>query len=162
MPNHTTKPAVSSQPTRRSALKHGAAAAILAPFTLRSPAFAAEKTIKIGFVSPKTGPIAAFGEADDYVVAGARKALAGGISVGGKNYPVEILARDSQSNSNRAAEVAAALINTDQVDLMLASSTSDTTRRTSAASLPDRMDSRIARALLPLPDPRMPIGSRFI
>ena len=43
-----------------------------------------------------------------------------------------------------------------------ASSTSDTRRRASAASLPDRMPSRIARALLPLPDPRIPIGSGFI
>src|SRR5204863_484828 len=82
---------------------------------------------KIGFISPKTGPIAAFGEADDYVLANARKALANGIAVGGKTYPVEIIARDSQSNSNRAAEVASGLINNDQVDLMLASSTSDTT-----------------------------------
>jgi branched-chain amino acid transport system substrate-binding protein len=127
MPNDTIGSVASSKPTRRAALKAGTAAALLAPFASRSPAFAAEKTIKIGFVSPKTGPIAAFGEADDYVLANARKALAGGITVGGKTHPVEILARDSQSNSNRAAEVASALINTDQVDLMLASSTSDTT-----------------------------------
>src|SRR5438105_1615640 len=113
--------AVSKPITRRAALKAASAGALLAPFAFRKPALAAEKTIKIGFISPKTGPIAAFGEADDYVLANARKALANGIAVGGKTYPVEIIARDSQSNSNRAAEVASGLINHDQVDLMLAS-----------------------------------------
>jgi len=32
------------------------------------PAQAATKTIKIGFVSPQTGPLAGFGEADKYVI----------------------------------------------------------------------------------------------
>ncbi len=41
--------------------------------------------------------------------------------------PVEILVRDSQSNPSRAAELAAELITKDKVDLMLASSTADTT-----------------------------------
>jgi branched-chain amino acid transport system substrate-binding protein len=40
---------------------------------------------------------------------------------------VQILNRDSQSNPNRASEVAAQLINNDKVDIMIASSTSDTT-----------------------------------
>ena len=39
----------------------------------------------------------------------------------------QILNRDSQSNPNRASEVAAQLINNDKVDIMIASSTSDTT-----------------------------------
>ena len=33
-----------------------------------APAQAANKTIKIGFVSPQTGPLAGFGEADKYVI----------------------------------------------------------------------------------------------
>jgi branched-chain amino acid transport system substrate-binding protein len=88
---------------------------------------AASKTIKIGQVTPETGPIAAFGEPSKWVAEGVSKALAGGIMVAGEKYGVEILNRDSQSNPNRAAEVATQLINNDKVDIMIASSTSDTT-----------------------------------
>ena len=87
----------------------------------------AARTIKLGFISPETGPIAAFGSADTFIVAEVRKTLSGGVDIGGKKIPVEILVRDSQSNPSRAAELAAELITKDKVDLMLASSTSDTT-----------------------------------
>ncbi|MGZ8786495.1 MAG: ABC transporter substrate-binding protein [Acidimicrobiia bacterium] len=84
-------------------------------------------TIKIGFVSPRTGPAAAFGDPDPYVIDLARKALEGGLDVDGTRYTVEILDRDGQSNPQRAAEVAQQLINQDGVDLMLATSTPETT-----------------------------------
>ena len=77
-------------------------------------------------VSPQTGPIAAFGEADQWVLAEAKKVLADGITVAGEKHPVEILYRDSQSNANRASEVTAQLINRDKVDMMIGSSTGDT------------------------------------
>ena len=54
------------------------------------------------------------------------KFLGDGIVVAGEKHPVEILNRDSQSNPNRASEVAAQLINNDRVDIMVASSTGDT------------------------------------
>jgi branched-chain amino acid transport system substrate-binding protein len=60
------------------------------------------------------------------VLGEARKALADGITIAGERYPVEIIYRDSQSNPNRASEVAAQLINSDKVDIMVASSTGDT------------------------------------
>ena len=63
-------------------------------------------TIKIGFVSPITGPAAGFGEPDAYVLALAKKAFAAGIEVGGKKYDVEIIAKDGQSNPQRSAQVA--------------------------------------------------------
>ncbi|WP_076858323.1 ABC transporter substrate-binding protein [Bradyrhizobium mercantei] len=113
--------------TRRETMR-GVAVAGLA--VLAAPAFTgramAAKPIRIGFVSPQTGPIAAFGSADDFVVSEIRKVIGGGISIGGIKYPIEILVRDSQSNPSRAAEVAAELITKDKVNLMLASSTSDT------------------------------------
>jgi branched-chain amino acid transport system substrate-binding protein len=109
------------------AIAAGGAGAVLGPKILSRPARAAGRTIKIGFVSPETGPIAAFGEADDFVLAGVRKALANGITVAGTQHPVTIIKKDSQSNPNRAAEVTAELINSDRVDLVLGSSTSDTT-----------------------------------
>lgn len=115
-----------TQLTRRTLLRTGAAA-LAAPAILPSRAFAAADTIKIGFVSPQTGPIAAFGASDAYVLDGVKKAIGDGIKVGDTVYPVEIIVKDSQSNPNYAAEVANKLILDDQVDLMLASSTADTT-----------------------------------
>ncbi|CAB3799284.1 ABC transporter substrate-binding protein [Pararobbsia alpina] len=80
-------------------------------------------TLKIGFVSPRTGPLGSFGEGDGYVLDLARKSLAGGLVVGGKKYAVEILDRDTQSDPARATQLAKALINTDKIDLMLTTST---------------------------------------
>jgi branched-chain amino acid transport system substrate-binding protein len=104
----------------------GAAGALTAPILFARLARAAGRAVKIGMVSPATGPIAAFGEADQWVLGEVRKALASGITIAGEQHPIEIIYRDSQSNPNRASEVAAQLINTDKVDIMVASSTSDT------------------------------------
>jgi len=113
--------------TRREILKTGAVA-IAAPAILQvPPVFAAGRPIKIGHVSPRTGPLAAFAEADDFVLKGIRAAIGAGIRVNGTLHPVEIISKDSQSNTNRAAEVAAQLILSDKVDLMVAASTPDTT-----------------------------------
>ncbi|MGA3141378.1 MAG: ABC transporter substrate-binding protein, partial [Xanthobacteraceae bacterium] len=83
----------------------------------------ASDTIKIGFVSPRTGPLGGFGESDPYVLDLARKALANGLTSNGKKYKVEILDRDSQSDPARASQLTKALINSDNVDLMLTTST---------------------------------------
>ena len=48
-------------------------------------------TLKIGFVSPRTGPAAGFGEPDGYVLGLARKAFEGGLTIGGKKYDVTIV-----------------------------------------------------------------------
>jgi branched-chain amino acid transport system substrate-binding protein len=53
--------------------------------------------------------------------------LANGLINEGVTYRVEIISKDSQSNSKRASEVAAELILKEKVDLMVAASTSDTT-----------------------------------
>jgi branched-chain amino acid transport system substrate-binding protein len=66
-------------PQRRNLLKLSAAAgasAIASPWMFQSSR-AAPRTVKIGMVSPETGPIAAFGEADQFVLAGVRKAQGG-------------------------------------------------------------------------------------
>src|SRR6516162_10341153 len=102
--------------------------AIAAPAVLRLlPANAQSRVIKIGHVSPRTGPIAAFGEADPFILDQIQKLLEPGIMNGGKMYPVQILSRDSQSSTARASEVAAELILRDKVDLLVAASTPDTT-----------------------------------
>ena len=95
------------------------AGAVAAGALLGKRAFAAPRPLKIGYVSPETGALATFGEADAFVIPEIRKILQGGIQSGGVTRPVEILVRDGQSSPNRAAEVAAELIKTDKVDLML-------------------------------------------
>jgi branched-chain amino acid transport system substrate-binding protein len=85
------------------------------------------QTIRIGYVSPKTGPLAVFGESNDYVLGTIRKAIGSGLEIGGKKYPVEIIEKDMESNSSRAAQVAGDLINSSGVDLILCTSTPDTT-----------------------------------
>ena len=71
----------------------------------------AASTIKIGFISPRTGPLAGFGEPDPYALGLARKTLAKGLDVGGKNYAVKIIDKDNQSNPQRAGQLAKDLIN---------------------------------------------------
>ncbi|TIS81768.1 MAG: twin-arginine translocation signal domain-containing protein, partial [Mesorhizobium sp.] len=68
-------------------------------------------TLKVGFVSPRTGPLAGFGQTDGYVLDLARKALASGLDIGGKKYSVEILDQDTQSDPSRAGQLAKDLIN---------------------------------------------------
>lgn len=115
------------RPTRRGFLA-GTAAAISAPAILRGTrAYAQDKTLKIGFVSPNTGPLAGFAEADEYILQGIRETFAGGLENNGSSWGVEILTRDSQSNPNRAAEVAADLILGEEVDIIMAAATPDTT-----------------------------------
>jgi branched-chain amino acid transport system substrate-binding protein len=84
-------------------------------------------TIKIGYVSPETGPLAGFGEADKFVIGALKKKLADGIDVGGDKRSIEVLVRDSQSNSNRAASVTNDLILNDNVNLVLVEGTPDNT-----------------------------------
>ncbi len=75
---------------RRKILKlaaAGGASAIASPWTFQSSR-AASKTIKIGMITPETGPIAAFGEPSKWVAEGVSKALGDGIMVAGQKYPV--------------------------------------------------------------------------
>jgi branched-chain amino acid transport system substrate-binding protein len=112
----------------RRAVVAGGLGALAAPAVLGAiPANAQSRTIKIGHVSPKTGPLAGFGEADGFILDKVRDILAKGLSVGGKTYPVEITSKDSQSSGTRASEVASELILHDKIDLLLAASTPDTT-----------------------------------
>ena len=91
-------------------------------------------TITIGFVSPRTGPAAGFGEPDPYVIGLAQKAFAGGLKIGGTSYAVKIVAKDSQSSPSQSAQVANDLIHSTNVDLMLTTSTPETVNPVSDAS----------------------------
>ena len=108
---------------RRTFIQTTAAAAVASTSTT----LWATDTIKIGFVTPLTGPLALFGEADKWTVEQMKQSFKDGITVAGKKYMVEILIKDSQSNPNRAAEVASDLILKDKITLMVVTSTPDTT-----------------------------------
>ncbi len=82
--------------------------------------------LKIGYVSPQTGVLASFAASDNFVIDQVRTALKAGFTVAGKKRSVEVVVKDSQSSSTRAAEVTRDLIFTDKVDIVLASATPDT------------------------------------
>src|SRR5262245_29453779 len=115
--------------SRRQFIKTGAAAGgavalspLFAPYVR-----AQDNVIKLGYVSPQTGPLAAFAEADEFILGQFRDWAKDGIDLGGKKYAIEVVVKDSQSNPNRAAEVAKELIVDDEIDLMLVASTPETT-----------------------------------
>ncbi|MEI8057038.1 MAG: ABC transporter substrate-binding protein [Actinomycetes bacterium] len=83
-------------------------------------------TVKIGFVSPQTGPLAAFGESDTFVINYMNDYFAKNpIVIGGQNYGVQIIVKDAESDSAKAAKAAADLINNDGVDIVMAAGTPD-------------------------------------
>ena len=66
------------------------------------------KTLTVGFVSTDTGALAAFGEANSFVVTEMEAFFSDSpIEVDGEAYDVEIIVKDAQSDSTRAGEVAA-------------------------------------------------------
>ena len=111
---------------RRTVLK-SASAFLAAPALLKVTRASAQTAVfKVGYVSPQTGPLAGFAEADGFILDGVRKAFAG-LKNNGKPVDVKIVAKDSQSNSNRAAEVATELIENEKVNLLLATGAPDNT-----------------------------------
>ena len=115
--------------TRREILKAGAAGAVgTAALSAGFPSIVrAADTVRIGYVSPKTGPLAPFADADEFNVASVLEAIGGKVQSGGNSLDVEIIVKDSQSNPNRAAEVASQLILSDEVHLLCAGNTPETT-----------------------------------
>jgi branched-chain amino acid transport system substrate-binding protein len=106
--------------TRRKLLKTSAATGLtLAAGGLAAPALAQSAKIRLGYVSPQSGPLAAFSDADQFIIEGFLQ------SDVGANF--EVIVKDSQSNPNRAAEVAKELIIDDEIDMMLVASTPETT-----------------------------------
>ncbi len=105
---------------RRKFLKSTAATGLtLAASGLSAPAIAQGAKIKLGYVSPQTGPLAGFAESDAYNI---EAFLA---SEAGANF--DVIVKDSQSDPNRAAAVAKELIIDDEIDMMLVASTPENT-----------------------------------
>jgi branched-chain amino acid transport system substrate-binding protein len=112
---------------RRTLLQYSAAGGAALAAGIGAPALAQTRPIKLGYVSPQTGPLAAFAEADNFIIANFKEATKGGVRIGNATVPVEVVVKDSQSNPNRAAQVAKDLIVQDKIDLMLVASTPETT-----------------------------------
>ena len=112
---------------RRKFLKTAAASGALAAGIGAPAVHAQARTIKIGYVSPQTGPLAAFAEVDGYTVDGFLETVGGGVQSGSKNFNFEVVIKDSQSNPSRAAEVAKELIVDDEIDIMIVAHTPETT-----------------------------------
>ena len=96
---------------------------------------ASSGTITIGFITPLTGALAGFGASDRFVYNTVRSlpAYTKGFKIGGRNYKVSILIRDSQSSPDRASQVARSLILQNHVDMILTTSTPETTNNVAIA-----------------------------
>jgi branched-chain amino acid transport system substrate-binding protein len=106
--------------TRRKLLRSGAATGLaLSTPGLFAPAIAQGAKIRVGYVSPQSGPLAGFAESDPYNI---EAFLATEV---GQNF--EVIVKDSQSDPNRAAAVAKELIVDDEINLMIVASTPETT-----------------------------------
>jgi len=108
--------------SRRKLIGAGATAAAAGALfsSFPAPLVRAGKPVKVGYVSPQTGPLAPFAEADNFVVGNVRELFKK------QGLPIEIVVKDSQTNSNRAAEVAADLILKDKVTLMVVGAAPET------------------------------------
>jgi branched-chain amino acid transport system substrate-binding protein len=93
-----------------------------------SSASASTKDITIGWIHPLTGSLAGFGAPDNWVLSKIRATTPykSGFKIGGKTYNVTINSYDTQSSVTRAGQLAQQAINSDNVDMLLASSTPET------------------------------------
>nr|WP_246827219.1 ABC transporter substrate-binding protein [Rhizobium binae] len=108
--------------TRRTLLGSAAAGAagMAASSIFPAPALAQAAKLKIGYVSPVTGIYATFAEADPFLLKQVREALKSGLVNNGKTYEVEIIDIDDQTNPDRSTSATQQLINSDEVNLVLA------------------------------------------
>lgn len=117
--------------TRRDFLKLSGAAGAAA-LLAACGAGGGGRAIKVGLVAPITGPLAAFGEADEFILGQVREIFSDGIDIGGTSYAIEIITKDAESDPNRAAQVAQDLILNDEVDVILVHSTPEINNPVSA------------------------------
>jgi branched-chain amino acid transport system substrate-binding protein len=90
------------------------------------PAFAVPETVKIGLVGPRTGALALFYHEMSWAIDAVRKLTQNSITINGTKHPLEIIVKDSQSDPNRASQVAQELILNDKVHIVTAFATPET------------------------------------
>lgn len=97
-------------------------AALAAPSITRAQS---SGNIKLGFLTPSTGPLALFGETDGFTLDRVKAAIGDQLQTPAGTFDVDILVRDRQSDPNRAADVAADLILNEEVHMLIPASTTD-------------------------------------
>src|SRR5437763_2254457 len=122
--------------TRREVLKTigsgavmvGAADLLAACGEIKGSSTATSGSITIGYVSPQTGALAGFATGDNWVISGIRQTdpYKNGFKLGSKTYSVNIVVKDTQSNPDRASQVARELIQSNKADMILPYSTPET------------------------------------
>lgn len=105
-----------------------AGAALVAPaLSTRALATGHADTIRIGWVGPRSGPLGIFGEADPWLSEVLKANHADGVTIGGRTYGIEVILVDTQSDPVRASQETRDLINGQAPDIVIASSTPETT-----------------------------------
>jgi len=121
----TTSAATTSAATTSTTTAPGTTTTSLAPSTsVTSPA---ARDIRVGLVSPLTGALATFAMPAKFLEAKWNEALVDGVECGdGKRHNIVIQHVDTQSDPQRAGNLAADLINNGKVDVILVSFSPDT------------------------------------
>lgn len=109
------------QISRRSLLASTAVSALLPVVGFPRVSLAAQDVVKIGFLAPLTGPVAAWGKPGldgchiwaDWVNA------AGGLEIGGKAYKVEMVSYDDEDDAGKARVGATKLIRENDVKFIM-------------------------------------------
>src|SRR5258708_5948247 len=98
-------PAIQGSLNRRSLLQAGVASVVAAACKAGPAGKAASKEVVLGYVSPKTGPLAALSECDDFVVERVTRALnAKRIVLDGSEATVRSVQAASRGNSAQPGE----------------------------------------------------------
>ncbi len=107
--------------SRREVLRMAgtAGAAAAAGFPLVSVARADSAKLKIGYIACMSGPRTDFGITAPWVLERVKATMKDGLKIGGKNYAVEVILKDNQSDPNQTNVVAKELILGEKCDLVL-------------------------------------------
>ena len=85
------------------------------------------RELVVGYCRPVTGYLAAYGIPSEYVMSRAAEAYGDGIiCADGKKHPIKIVAKDTQSDTQRAAAVAGDCISNEKADIIMGGGTVDT------------------------------------
>jgi len=84
--------------------------------------------VRVGFVYPKTGDLASFGEfTEEWTKYAIDRANSKGITIDGQPARISLITADSQSDPKEARKAATQLIEEKNIDIMITSKTADTT-----------------------------------
>ncbi|HEY5210011.1 MAG TPA: ABC transporter substrate-binding protein [Stellaceae bacterium] len=107
---------------RRALLKAGAAAGAVAATSaipLVNVWGADSSTIKIGYIGARSGWLANFNVPDSFVMNKVKAVYKDGLKIGGRNYTIDYVVKDNQSDNTVSSTVSNELVLRDRCDLIL-------------------------------------------